>query len=258
MSKKASHIRLYVADDLLTQRTIILGREQAHYLVSVMRLAVGATVLLFNGRDGEWLARLVKADRKSAQLMVEGQTRPQSLDPALPGLTLLFAPVKRAKTDLIVEKATELGVARLIPVITERTNTDRVKMERFLSIAAEAAEQCERLSTPVIDLPTGLDAALKAWPDDRPLYFCDEARTAPLLLSVLWAKSSQSGDGLGPCGLLIGPEGGFTAAEREAVCAHRATCSVSLGARILRAETAAISALSLIASAYELVRTDLQ
>jgi 16S rRNA (uracil1498-N3)-methyltransferase len=208
-----------------------LDAGQANYLGNVMRLGVGGEVLLFDGSSGEWLARVGEAGRKRMTLTVERQTRkPESI----PDVWLAFAPVKRAQTDWLVEKATELGAARLIPVMTRRTIAERVKLERLNAIAIEAAEQCGRTLLPDISEPLPLAHFLQHREPARTLYFADEGGGDP----------AASAFAPGPAVILTGPEGGFASAEREAVRAAPNSVAVSLGPRILRAETAALAALA--------------
>ena len=221
--------RLFVRAALAEDGSVELDAGQANYLGNVMRLDVGAEVLLFDGASGEWLGRVTEAGRKRMTLSVERQTR----DPErIPDVWLAFAPVKRTQTDWLIEKATELGVARLVPVITRRTIVDRVKLERLEAIAVEAAEQCGRTVLPEIAEPQPLAAFLKE--GKRTLYFADEQGGAPLHEAI---RS-------GPATILTGPEGGFTEEERAAIRANADVVPVSLGPRILRAETAALAALA--------------
>lgn len=233
-----SRIRLYVEDPLAAGRVITVPREAAHYLVGVMRRARGDEIRLFNGRDGEWQGQLVDARRGHARVEIGAQCRPQSEEK---GPSLLFAPVKRARTDLIIEKATELGAARIVPVETARGIAERVRLSRLEKIAREAAEQCGRLTLPVIEAPAALARVLADWPCDRPLLFCDTAGKAPPLAA---ACRDLPVDRL-PA-VLVGPEGGFTEAERRLILDHAASRAVSLGPRTLRAETAAIAALAIL------------
>lgn len=228
--------RLFLDFPFAPGARLALAREDTHYVLNVMRRGEGDTLRLFNGRDGEWSARIVSAHRKGAEVELAEQTRPQA---GVPDLWLLFAPVKRQKTDLIIEKATELGVREIHPVSTRRTQSDRIKPERFHIIAREAAEQTERLDLPLITDLVRLDSALESWDPARALYFCDEAGEADPMLDVLRGQTP------GPAALLIGPEGGFTPEERAQLRALDFVRAVSLGPRILRAETAAIAALSL-------------
>ena len=222
--------RLFVRTPLDEGATVELDANQANYLGNVMRLGPGAELLVFDGRSGEWLARIADAGKKRMTLAVERRT----LEPeTIPDIWLAFAPVKRAQTDWLVEKATELGVARLLPVMTQRTVAERVKLERLESIAIEAAEQCGRTRLPEIAEPLTLKQLLAAR-EERLLYFADEAGGEPLA------------DALhpGPALILTGPEGGFTDEERAAIRAAPSAVAVSLGPRILRAETAALAALA--------------
>jgi len=222
--------RLFVRDELSTGAAVELDGAQANYLGNVMRLGVGAEVLLFDGSSGEWLARIRETGKKRMTLVVEQQTRKPE---RIPDVWLAFAPVKRAQTDWLVEKATELGAARLIPVMTQRTIAERVKLERLESIAIEAAEQCGRTRLPAIDEPVGLKQLLQL-DGRRRLYFADEAGGEP-------ATDSFTAE---PAMILTGPEGGFTDEERAAIRAAPHAVAISLGPRILRAETAALAALA--------------
>jgi len=228
-------IRLFVEAPLRTDTFVSVSEAQAHYLAKVMRLEAGDTLRVFNGRDGEWRARVGNVGKKDVRLLVQHATRPQAPEP---DCWLCFALLKRTKTDLVVEKATELGVSVLQPVITARTQGDHVNLDRLRAIAIEAAEQCERLAVPEIRPPVKLAQLITAWPQGRALYVADERRTAKLL------RFSAA-----PAALLVGPEGGFTEAELEGIGAHPLVTRVSLGARILRAETAAIAGLALLLAA---------
>ena len=221
--------RLFVRAQLGEDTRVDLDAGQANYLGNVMRLGEGAELLVFDGRSGEWLARISEAGKKRMALTVERRTREPE---AIPDVWLAFAPVKRTQTDWLVEKATELGVAKLIPVITQRTIAERVKLERLGSIAIEAAEQCGRTRLPPIDEPVSLAQFLKQ--ADRAIYFADEGGGAPA------AHAFKPG----PAVILIGPEGGFTDDERAAIRGVSNAIPVSLGPRILRAETAALAALA--------------
>ena len=208
-----------------------LDTGQANYLGNVMRLGPGAELLVFDGQSGEWLARIAEAGRKRMTLSVE---RKMSEPETIPDVWLAFAPVKRAQTDWLVEKATELGAARLIPVITRRTVAERVKLERLEAIAIEAAEQCGRTRLPDIAQPTALKALLAERDPARRLYFADEGGGEPV------ARAFERDPAL----ILIGPEGGFTDEERALIRAAPNSVPVSLGPRILRSETAALAALA--------------
>lgn len=231
--------RLYCSDRLLAKTAITLGSADSHYLVSVMRKRAGDRVRLFNAPDGEWSAELTTAHRKAAQLTIHQQIR----EPAAgPDIHLLFAPVKKNRTDFIVEKATELGVRRLVPVITQRTIAQTVRTDRMKGLAKEAAEQTERLDLPEIGDAVKLPSVLDDWPNDRVLYFCDEAGDAPPMLAALREQAYEA------AAILIGPEGGFTPEERELIRSAKNALPVSLGPRILRADTAVVAALSLYQS----------
>jgi 16S rRNA (uracil1498-N3)-methyltransferase len=207
-----------------------LDAGQANYLGNVLRLGVGAELHLFDGQSGEWLARIAMAEKKRMTLSVELKTREAE---TVPDVWLAFAPVKRAQTDWLVEKATELGVARLMPVMTQRTVAERVRLDRLENIAIEAAEQCGRTRLPEIIEPMKLARFVEDLDPGRRLYFADENGGEPV------ADAFRNG----PAAILIGPEGGFTEEERSLVRGSGA-CAISLGPRILRAETAALAALS--------------
>jgi 16S rRNA (uracil1498-N3)-methyltransferase len=223
--------RLFVRAALGPSAKVELDAGQANYLGNVMRLAAGAELLIFDGSSGEWLARIAEAGKKRMTLTVEGLTREPE---AIPDVWLAFAPVKRAQTDWLVEKATELGAAKLIPVMTQRTVAERVKLERLQAIAIEAAEQCGRTRLPEIAEPVTLKQLLAERDPSRRLYFADEGGGEPA------ASAFKAGAAL----ILIGPEGGFTDEERSAVRAAPNSVAISLGPRILRAETAALAALA--------------
>jgi len=222
--------RLFVRQPLDEGVQVEMNAGQANYLGNVMRLRDGAEVLLFDGHSGEWLARIGEIAKKRMTLTVERKTREAE---SVPDVWLAFAPVKRAQTDWLVEKATELGAARLVPVMTQRTVAERVKLERLESIAIEAAEQCGRTRLPEIAEPMPLRHFIETLDPGRDLYFADEAGGDPLA-SALHA---------GAAAVLIGPEGGFTDEERAFVRGSGAS-PISLGPRILRAETAALACLS--------------
>ena len=222
--------RLFVRQPLSDGATIALDPNQANYLGNVLRLGLGAELLVFDGLSGEWLARVADAGKKRMTLSVERQMRESE---SIPDVWLAFAPVKRAQTDWLVEKATELGVARLIPVMTQRTVAERVRLDRLESIAIEAAEQCGRTRVPQIVEPLPLKRLIEELDPGRHLYFADEGGGEPVASS--FAE--------GPAVILVGPEGGFTEEERQFVRGSRAS-AISLGPRILRAETAALASLS--------------
>ena len=223
--------RLFVRTPLSAGASVVLDAAQANYLGNVMRLGIGAELLLFDGQSGEWLARVSDAGRKSMSLTVERRTREAE---SVPDIWLAFAPVKRAQTDWLVEKATELGAARLLPVMTQRTIADRVKLERLEAITIEAAEQCGRTRLPEIATPLGLKPLLELRDERRRVYFADECG----------GEAAASAFQAGPALILIGPEGGFTHEERALIRAAPNAVPISLGPRILRAETAALAALA--------------
>jgi len=225
-------IRLHVDVPLSPRIAIEATAAQAHYLGAVMRRRVGDPVRVFNGRDGEWEARVVTLSRDAAALVVEAQARPQQ---DAPDLWLLFGVLKRDATDMVVQKATELGAAALIPVFTERTNAARVNQGRLRAIAVEAAEQSERLTVPDIRDARPLAEVLAAWPCARPLFVAMEREGAPGL-----PRAS------GPAAVLVGPEGGFGSRDRGLLEHYPFVRRVSLGQHILRAETAAIVGLALL------------
>ncbi|MCC7266619.1 MAG: 16S rRNA (uracil(1498)-N(3))-methyltransferase [Caulobacteraceae bacterium] len=232
-------IRLHVRNPLTAGAGLALEPDQARYLTSVMRRGVGDEVLVFNGADGEWRARLAEAGKRGALLALVEQVRPQAVGP---DLDLVIALVKRTRLETIVEKAAELGARRVRLVITERTNADHTRIERLQAIATEAAEQTGRLDVPEIVAPLKLEKMLSTW-NDRRLLFCDEAGDAPPVLDAL--PLTARGRGPEPWAILIGPEGGFSPAERDRLRALPYATAASLGPRILRADTAAISALTL-------------
>ena len=223
--------RLFVRTRLGEGVRVELGGAQANYLGNVMRLNQGSELLLFDGSSGEWLARISDVGKKRMTLTVERRTREAE---SVPDVRLGFAPVKRAQTDWLVEKATELGVAKLAPVMTQRTVAERVRLDRLQAIATEAAEQCGRTLLPDIAEPVTLSQLLANRDVTRTLYFADETGGEPV------AQALKPGPAL----LLIGPEGGFTGEERAAVRAAENAIAISLGPRILRAETAGLAALA--------------
>ncbi len=231
----SAKIRLYVDHPLGAGQSVPLTREQAHYLFGVMRLAVGGQVALFNGRDGEWLAQVAESGKRGGVLSCLEQTRPLQLPP---DLWLLFAPIKKARTDFIVEKAAEMGAAKIMPVQTAFTNSERIRQDRLQAHAVEAAEQCGGTFVPEVCDLQRLDKLLDNWPDGRQLMFCDEAEAG----SALRLAAQDKGR---PWAILIGPEGGFSDAERQRLKDLPFTHVVSLGPRILRADTAAVAAMTL-------------
>lgn len=229
----AKPIRLFVDGSLSAGSSVAATEAQAHYLLHVMRRAPSDPVALFNGRDGEWRARVQTPSKRHVVFEVEEKLRAQD---ATPDVWLAFAPVKRI--DMIVEKASELGASALLPVMTRHTDVSRINFDRMRAIAVEAAEQCERLSVPVIQPAQNFDAFLSGWPAARRLYYLDETGGGAPIAAALHEES------MGPCAFLVGPEGGFAQAEREALGLLACAKGVSLGPRILRAETAAFAALS--------------
>ena len=227
--------RLYVATDLAAGASIELSPEQAHYLKSVLRLAPGARVALFNGRDGEWSAIVEAFGRSSGSVGVVERLHAQLAEG---DLWLVFAPVKRARIDFLVEKATELGASVLQPVITERTQVERVKLDRLRANVIEAAEQTHRLTLPEVRAPMALERLLSGWPEGRRLILCDETGEAPDIATALGAQAR------GTWALLVGPEGGFAQRELDLLRKLPFVCPVGLGPRVLRADTAALAALA--------------
>lgn len=229
-------IRLHVPDPLSAQGRVASAPEQTRYLLTVMRQAVGDELLLFNGRDGEWRARIAEAGKRGAVLEILERTREQMLGP---DLDLLIALVKRARLETVVQKAAELGARRVRLVVTRRTQSDHANGARLQAIATEAAEQTGRLDVPEVIAPERLERVLDGW-GDRALVFCDEAGGATPMLAAFGGARAMS-----PASILIGPEGGFDPAERERLRALPFATAVSLGPRVLRADTAAIAALTL-------------
>jgi len=229
--------RLFVNDDLAAGAAIEIEPEQAHYLTNVLRLRPGARLLVFNGRDGEWEASLLEVRKRGAKLGLEHQTRAQEQGP---DIDYLFAPLKRSRLDYMVQKATEMGVSRLQPVITQRTIAERVNTDRMRANVIEAAEQCGILRVPEVAPPVSLDAALADWDARRKLIYCDEHDTDAGPVEALNRTPR------GPLAVLIGPEGGFSERERERLLALPFVVPLSLGPRIMRADTAAVAVLALV------------
>ena len=228
-------VRLYVEQPLGAGQAVGFDPAQSNYLFAVMRLTVGSAVLLFNGRDGEWRAVVEVAGKRAGIARCEAMTRALVLPP---DLWLLFAPIKKARTDFIVEKAVELGVARVQPVQTRHTNSERIRQDRLQAHAVEAAEQCEATYVPQVAELVALDKLLAAWPKDRRILWADESLTGAKTALEAEAKG-------GKWAILIGPEGGFSADEQQRLRAMAQVVPVSLGPRILRSDTAAVAAIAL-------------
>lgn len=226
--------RLFVGEELATGHCLTLDGNQAHYLSRVMRAAPGDTVILCDNVTGEWAARVVDAGKRTVVLEVAERLRPRE---AVPDMWLCPALLKKDRFDLVLEKATELGAARIQPVVMRRCVADKLNLERARAITTEAAEQCARTALPVVADPVRLETLLRDWPQGRALFFADELGGEPA--AAVFAAHP------GPAALLIGPEGGFDDAERAGIRTHPAALPVTLGPRILRAETAAIAALAL-------------
>lgn len=229
-----ARIRLHVEHPLGPGQAVPLTEAQAHYLFGVMRLGVGARVALFNGRDGEWTAEVARAAKRGGDLACIEQAAPQ-LNP--PDLWLLFAPIKKTRTDFIVEKAAELGAARIIPVQTDFTNSERIRQDRLQAHAVEAAEQCGGTFVPEVSDLVPLAKLLAGWDGARRILWADESLAGP--------AETLAGLAPGPWAILIGPEGGFSEPERARLRGLPFVTPVSLGPRILRADTAACAALTL-------------
>jgi 16S rRNA (uracil1498-N3)-methyltransferase len=228
-------VRLYVEAPLAVDARVEASDAQSHYLLHVMRARVGDRISLFNGTDGEWRARIANATKRRCILDCDAQARPQEITP---DLWLCFAPIKRTPVDYLTQKATELGVSILQPVMTHRTIVSRVNTDRMHANAIEAAEQSDRLSVPHVHQPLSLEKLLSTWPANRQLMFCDEAGEAQPIANALPAHRRAVG------AVLTGPEGGFDTGEREHIRSHAFVTPVSLGPRILRADTAALAALA--------------
>lgn len=227
-------IRLFVDQPLALGQAVAVSADQANYLFNVMRLTKGALVLLFNGRDGEWRAEVAETGKRGGILLPQAQTAALRLPP---DLWLMFAPIKKARTDFIVEKAVEMGAARIIPVQTRHTNSERIRQDRLQAHALEAAEQCGATFVPHVDDLTSLEKLLKTFPAERKLLWCDEA--------MVGQAPTLQGERGGQWAILIGPEGGFSADEQTRLRALPQVVPLALGPRILRADTAAVAALTL-------------
>lgn len=227
-------VRLFIDHPLQAGQAVPLGADQAHYLSAVMRLAVGAEIAVFNGRDGEWLAQIAQAGKRGGEITVMAQTAPQRNPP---DLWLMFAPIKKARTDFIVEKAAEMGAARILPVQTDFTNSERIRQDRLQAHAVEAAEQCGGTFVPGVGGLQPLSRVLDAWDGARRILWADEAAAGP-------AESLTGLPAADPWAILIGPEGGFSDAERARLRALPFVTRISLGPRILRADTAVVAAMT--------------
>ena len=237
MAEVGGKIRLFVRCDLGPEAEVPLEADQAHYLFNVMRLGVEAPVTVFNGRDGAWFARVTRTGKNGGALAVRA---PGAAQRRPPDLTLLFAPIKKARTDFIVEKATELGCARIQPVFTRYTNSERLRVDKLRAHAIEAAEQCGETHVPEVAEPARLDRLLRDWDPARRLMFCDEARVARPAAEALAGEERGA-----PWAILIGPEGGFAEEEVAGLRSLPYVLSVTLGPRVLRADTAACAAIAL-------------
>jgi 16S rRNA (uracil1498-N3)-methyltransferase len=234
LAEAGGKTRLYVTGDLGKDKAVALDESQTHYLLHVLRAKIGNLVSLFNGRNGEWLAEITHATKRGvvATCLKQTQLQAGTLD-----IWLAFAPVKKTPSDYLVQKATELGASVLLPVFTRRTIVTRINEERMAANAIEAAEQSGRLSVPEIRAGATLEKLISAWPKQRRLFFCDEGGDARPLAEAVHGLS-------GPAAILTGPEGGFDPAEREALRSLPFVTPVTLGPRILRADTAALAALA--------------
>jgi len=229
--------RLFVSDDLAPGASFDLGPEQSHYLANVMRMSEGGELLVFNGGDGEWLARVAAKGKKAVRLAIVEQTRPQH---PLPDLAYCFAPLKVGRLDYLVQKAVEMGAGVLQPVITQHTQLAKIGTDRLKANVMEAAEQCGILAVPEVREAQKFSTLLAGWEKDRRLIFCDESATTNNPLAALQGISEKK------LGLLVGPEGGFSEEERRQLRALPFVTAIPLGPRILRADTAAVAALAVI------------
>lgn len=231
--------RLFVGAPLGPGAEVPLSPEQVNYLKNVLRLQAGDPVRVFNGRDGEWRARLAAGGRRDLVLLVDTMTRPQ---PAAGDLVLAFAPLKHARLDYLVQKAVEMGATRLMPMITRHTQVARVNVDRMRANAIEAAEQCGILGVPAVEEPLPFARVVAGLSPERVVVFCDEEAEGDPLMALMGAPS-------GPMAVLIGPEGGFAEEERRAILVRERMVRLSLGPRVLRADTAAVAALALVQAA---------
>jgi len=229
--------RLHVPGAFAPGLSVVLDAERAHYLRSVLRLRTGETVSLFNAEAGEWRGELTALAKGSAAVTLTERTRAPAPEP---DLWLCFAPIKRARIDFVAEKATELGVSRLVPVMTRHTQMSRVNTDRLRANAQEAAEQCERLAVPTVDAPTDFGALVNSWDSERQLILGDETGAGPPIAEALHSLVTRK------VAVLVGPEGGFAPDELDALRGKPFVTAVSLGPRVLRADTAALAALSCV------------
>lgn len=241
MEKTGSTIRLFVEHDLAAGRDVPLSSSQAHYVANVMRRGVGDIVSLFNGRDGEWAGRILSVGRGRCAVAVEELTGAQT---GAPDLWLLFAPVKRAAIDFIAAKATELGVSLIRPVFTRRTAVARVNLDRLRANVIEAAEQCRRRDLPVVLEPAPLAEILAGWEPNRRILLCDETGRGRPMAETLNRARRDATDDPGPWAVIVGPEGGFAETELDAFGKLPFVYAAAMGPRILRADTAALAALT--------------
>ena len=231
----AKNFRLYIPEFLTPEKTVLLNEEQTHYLKNVVKYTVGETLSCFDNKNGEFLCQLIELNKKNATLKVLQKTK--ELSPC-PDLWLLFAPLKKDKTDIVIEKATELGCRQITPVITQYTNTTHIKTERYIAQSIEASEQCHRTDLPDITKPQTLSILLANWDPSRTLFFMDETLNSEPFYNLLQTKHNKK------TAILIGPEGGFSPDELSVLRKSSFAYGATLGPRILRAETAAIAALS--------------
>ncbi len=234
--KHLRHIRIYFAGKLEVAEAITVPEEVSHYLCNVMRCRQGESIKCFNGSDGEYSCEITKIDKKNTVLKV---IRQLALPREVPDIWLLFAPLKKDKTDFVIEKAVELGAKKIIPVITAYTNSEKVRHERFLSQAKEAAEQSGRFDIPTITKETSLSEVLSGWDSDRTLFFMDETRQGSQIAEQFLKHTAK------PAAILIGPEGGFSEEEKNLLNRQQYVVNITLGPRILRAETAAAASLAI-------------
>lgn len=229
-----SKVRLFINKNLETNQAATLDEDQSHYLANVMRMKESDEILCFNGRDGEFECKIVRIHKKHTEIFIKEKTKDFY---NVPDLWLLFAPVKKDNTDFIIQKSTELGISKIVPIITKYTNSEKVRIERFQNQAIEASEQCQRLDTPSIENAIKFEKAFENWDNDRILYFMDETKNGENIVEV-FSKAKT------PAAILVGPEGGFAKEELDFLRSQKFAKAVSLGKRILRAETAVVSAIS--------------